>query len=307
MNIIVSVIIAVYNDEEFIKKSVDSILNQTLTEFEFIIVDDGSTDNTPNILNEFLKKDKRVKIITQKNSGAASARNTAISCAKGTYIAIQDSDDISSPERLKKQVDQLVNSKDKNLISCTGYNIIDINDEVVASHNKIYKDINKNILKGNTSVCHPSMMLPTKLLNLVGGYNTFYNKTEDYDLIYRLLENGATIQKINECLYNYRMRENSESSLNSGGYWKRVYENHLNRINNRPENFSLISNEYKKDKNVLIKRHALHIFYSENYPKFRNYYLKNFYKLPVSNFLFFIYSNFPKRIQNFIKSTISRN
>lgn len=298
----VSVITAVYNDEEFIRKSVESILNQTLTEFEFIIVNDGSSDNSANILNELSKKDKRIKIITQKNSGAASARNTAIKSANGTYIAIQDSDDISSPKRLKEQVDQLLNSGDNNLISCTGYNIIDIDDEIVATHNKIYKDINKNILKGNTSVCHPSMMIARTLLNSVGGYNTFYNKTEDYDLIYRLLEKGASIKKINECLYNYRMRENSESSLNSGAYWKRVYENHLNRINNKPENFDIVINDYKNDRNVVIKRQAQQIFYSENYLKFRKFYLKHFDKLPILHFLYFIYSFLPKRLKDLVKA-----
>lgn len=307
MNILVSVITAVYNDEEFIEKSVDSILNQTLSEFEFIIVDDGSTDNTLKILNELSKKDKRVKVISQKNSGAASARNTAIDAAKGFYIAIQDSDDISSPDRLKKQVDQLLNSGDDNLISCTGYNIIDIDDAVVATHNKIYNDITGNVLKGNTSVCHPSMMLAKNLLISVGGYNTFYSKTEDYDLIYRLLEGGAFVDKINECLYSYRMRENSESSMNNGAYWKRVYENHLNRISNRPENFDIVLNEYKKNKNVLVKRYAMQIFYSEDYPKFRKFYLRYFYKLPISNSVFFIYSLLPQKIKGVIKTTIVNN
>lgn len=302
MNILVSVITAVYNDEKFIKKSVESILMQTMAEIEYIIVDDGSTDSTSMIINELAKNDKKIKIINQKNLGAASARNMAINSARGNYIAIQDSDDISSSDRLKKQFDQLITSENENLISCTGYNVINVNDEVITTHNKIYKDINKNILKGNPSACHPTMMFPKKLLISAGGYNTFYNKNEDYDLIYRLLENGASIKKINECLYNYRIREDSESSIKNGAYDKRVYENHLNRINNKPENFDIILNEFKKDKNVVIKRHAMQIFYSENYSKFRKFYLKHFYKLPILNFLFFIYSFSPKWIKNFVKA-----
>src|ERR1035437_6913902 len=101
MSLLISVVTAVYNDEKYIKKSVESILNQTFTDFEYIIVDDGSTDETLNILNEIAKRDGRVTILTQKNSGPAAARNKAINSAKGTYIALQDSDDISSPKRLQ--------------------------------------------------------------------------------------------------------------------------------------------------------------------------------------------------------------
>ena len=302
MNLLISVITAVYNDEKYIKKSVESILNQTVTDFEYIIVDDGSTDDTLNILEEIAKKDNRLIILTQKNLGAATARNKAINAAKGTYIALQDSDDISSPDRLKMQLNQLLKSP-QNLISCTSHKIIDTNDNVIATNNKIYKNINDNILKGNFCVCHPTLMASRNLILKMNGYNPFYKKTEDYDLILRLLENKAYLAKINNCLYSYRIRENSEGSKNNGAYIKRVYENHLNRINNRPENFSEVVNDYKSDKDFIIKRQALEIFYSENYSRYIKFYLKNFYKLPANNYsLFFVYALLPSVIKRTIKS-----
>ncbi|SFF07809.1 glycosyltransferase [Spirosoma endophyticum] len=304
MSVLISVITAVFNDEKFIKKSVESILSQTFGNFEYIIVDDGSTDNTLNILKEIAKKDIRLIVLTQNNLGAAVARNTAINVASGLYIAIQDSDDISLPNRLEKQLYQLLNS-DQKLISCTGYHVINENDEVITTNNKLYENINKNILKGSTPALHPTMMIPKDLINQIGGYNIFYNKTEDYDLILRLIENNARLEKINIPLYSYRIRENSESTLNNGAYLKRVFENHLNRINNRPENFSKVVNDQMIDKNYILKRNIREIFYSENYIVFQKLYYKNYFKLPFNYFFFFVFSFLPKQLKMSIKKIFS--
>lgn len=302
MQVLISVITAVFNDEKFIKKSVESILHQSFSEFEYIIVDDGSTDKTLEILKEIEKTDKRVTILTQKNLGAAAARNLGIYSAKGKYIAIQDSDDLSSPERLKIQLEHLLKS-DNNLISFTAYEIIDSNDTIISKNNKVYKNINNNILKGSFCACHPTMMVLKESIIKANGYNPFYKKTEDYDLIYKLIENNGFAEKINLCLYSYRLRDNSEGTMNNGAYPKRVYENHLNRIKNKPENFKEVINDFKKDKNVILKRTASAIFYSEDYSQYLKVYLKNFYKLPVNNFLyFFIYSILPPGLKKLIKS-----
>lgn len=301
MSPLVSVITAVYNDERYISKSIESILNQTFTDFEYIIVDDGSTDNTLNILYEISQRDKRLIILTQENSGPAAARNKAINAAKGIYIALQDSDDISSPDRLKIQLEYLLKSP-QNVISCTGSNIIDHNDNVITTDNKIFKNINNNILKGRFCVCHPTLMLSREFILEVNGYNSFYKKTEDFDLILRLLENNGYVEKINTCLYSYRLRENSEGSMNNGAFSKRAYENHLNRIKNRLENLSEIVNDYKKDDNLTLKRQASAIFYSENYSKYIKLYLKNFHKLPINNYLlFFLYSISPSLLKKLLK------
>lgn len=298
---IVSVVTAVYNDEKYIRKSIESILHQTFDNFEYLVVDDGSTDKTLEILEEIAKLDKRVKILTQKNSGAAAARNLAMHVAKGKYIALQDSDDISLPKRIEMQVNQLQQSP-YNLISCTSHSIIDTNDNIITTSNKVYKNINDNILNGRLCFCHPTMMLSKELLLKVNGYNFFYRKSEDFDLILRLIENNGYVDKINMCLYNYRIREDSEGSKNNGAFTKRVYENYLNRKKNKPENFTLVDTTYKTDKDFILKRHAKEIFYSENYSQYIKLYKKGFHKLPVKEYLlFFIYSLLPPTVKKIIK------
>lgn len=302
MSVLISVVTAVYNDEKYIRKSVESILQQTYNTFEFIIVDDGSNDNTLSIIREIAKSDNRIIILTQQNAGAAAARNLAINSATGKYIAIQDSDDISSPERLQKQLNQLLKS-DGNLISCTGYFVINPNDDVIAANNKIYRDITSNMLKGSFGTYHPSMMLPRQLIINEGGYNTFYNKTEDYDLVLRLLEKKAHVEKLDECLISYRIRGNSESSMNSGAHKNRAFENHLKRIQNEPEDFTPVVNKYKRDKNYVLKREVREVFYSENYSKFLKLYFKNLLKLPIKNYFpFFLYAISPLPLKKLIKS-----
>ena len=89
----VSIIIPVYNDEIYVKRCLDSLVNLTLKDIEIIVVDDGSTDNTPAILKEYSKKDARIKIITQENSKQGAARNNGIKNSTGEYISFVDSDD----------------------------------------------------------------------------------------------------------------------------------------------------------------------------------------------------------------------
>ena len=100
----ISVIMTAYNTEKYIKEAIESILNQTFKDFEFIIVDDGSTDNTRLIIEEYAKKDRRIKILyNKKNLGIVKSLNKAIAIAKGKYIARMDSDDVSKLNRLEKQ------------------------------------------------------------------------------------------------------------------------------------------------------------------------------------------------------------
>src|SRR2546430_10111904 len=95
----ISVILSVYNGEEYLKECIESILVQTFKSFEFIIVDDGSTDNSKSIINSY--NDPRIKLISQKNQGLASALNTGIKHAQGKYIARMDADDIAMPNRFR--------------------------------------------------------------------------------------------------------------------------------------------------------------------------------------------------------------
>ena len=98
MGKLISVIIPVYNAEKFLKSCLDSVVNQTYKNLEIILVDDGSKDNSLEICKQYEKKDKRIKLICKKNGGAASARNLALTIAKGDYITFVDSDDFINLE-----------------------------------------------------------------------------------------------------------------------------------------------------------------------------------------------------------------
>src|SRR5262245_23577579 len=100
----ISVLMPVYNVDRYLAESIESILNQTYSQFEFIIIDDGSTDRSTQIINAYCSKDSRIKLITRSHMGIASALNDGLRFAVGGYIARMDADDISNPERFNKQI-----------------------------------------------------------------------------------------------------------------------------------------------------------------------------------------------------------
>ena len=117
----VSIILPTYNRAYIIEKGINSLLNQTYQDFEIIIVDDGSTDNTEEIIKKLQEKDKRIKYIKLKtNKGAATARNIGIKAARGEYIAFQDSDDEWMHEKLEKQV-KVLDTSSKEVVVYTGF------------------------------------------------------------------------------------------------------------------------------------------------------------------------------------------
>ena len=107
----ISVIMGVYNGAKYLKASIDSILNQSFTDFEYIIINDGSTDNTSDILESY--NDRRLKIIEQKNIGLTKSLNKAIKLSKGVFIARQDADDISKKHRFKEQIKYFIDNPNK--------------------------------------------------------------------------------------------------------------------------------------------------------------------------------------------------
>lgn len=115
----VSVIMPAYNVEKYVTEAIESILNQTFTDFEFIILNDGSTDNTAKIIEKYAKQDKRIKFINnKKNKGFIASLNECLDVAKGEYVAKMDSDDISKPDRLAKQVEFLEIHPDYGMVGC---------------------------------------------------------------------------------------------------------------------------------------------------------------------------------------------
>lgn len=183
----VSIVMSVYNGEEFLEDSILSVLNQTYKNFEFIVVNDCSSDGSLKILEEFKNKDPRIKIINnEKNIGLTRSLNKGILTSEGEYISRLDAGDISLPERLEKQIHFLDNNKDIGLIGTWTY-IINTEGKTIGEIKYPIEDkkIKKDLIKYNTFV-HSSIMFRKNLASMVNFYDENYKYTQDYNFYIRL-------------------------------------------------------------------------------------------------------------------------
>lgn len=185
---LVSVVMPVYNGEKHVRKAVDSILGQTFKDFELIIVDDGSTDRTPEILNEFT--DARIRVIgNSTNMGVRRARNRALDAVRGKFIAVQDADDVSMPRRLEKQVQYLERHHGIALIGTDGIEF----DEVREVGHRVAIPRSNLALKWHllfqNPFIHSSVMFRTEVITAIDGYSDSETAelAEDYELWSRML------------------------------------------------------------------------------------------------------------------------
>lgn len=207
----VSVIMGVYNckNVDSLYKSVMSIIRQTFTDWEFIICNDGSTDNTLDTLKEIEKLDERIKIITyEKNNGLAYALNLCIKNAKGIYIARMDDDDISDVNRLEKQICFLDDNKNIDFVGSIA-NVF--NEKGIWGILKMPEYPTKDDFLWNIPFIHPSMVFRKNAFEKITYYNTgFLNKRcEDYTLLMEMYSNGLKGHNIQETLIDYQV-ENGE-------------------------------------------------------------------------------------------------
>ena len=183
---LVSVLMPAYNAEKYITEAIESILNQTFKDFEFIIIDDASTDKTWNIINKFKNKDSRIMAIRNaKNLYIAGNRNKTLSFAKGKYVVWQDADDISYNYRLEKQVEFMENNQDVGI--CGGY-LDSFTDGKITDTRKYYLD--DKILRGKifrqSPVAQPASIIRKECFNRVGLYNPQYPPAEDIDMSFKI-------------------------------------------------------------------------------------------------------------------------
>ncbi|MDP2951457.1 MAG: glycosyltransferase family 2 protein [bacterium] len=207
----VSVIMATCNGERFLRLAVESILNQTFKEFEFLIINDRSTDGTLQILKEFALKDKRIKVITnQENLGLTKSLNQALKEAKGKYIARMDDDDIAKLTRLEKQFEFMEARPDFALIGCLA-DVINEEGKVVDEKKLAldYKALKKKLLFNNQLV-HSSWFLQSSILKEVGNYNEAFKKAQDYELLLRIAAKHP-VCNLPEKLMQWRKRGDSLS------------------------------------------------------------------------------------------------
>lgn len=207
---VVSVIMAVRNGQRYVRQAVESILQQTFSEFDFVVVDDGSTDRTPARLKQCGRHDGRLCLIRAAGQGIARSRNEAVSMARGRYLAIIDSDDVAEPTRLAKQVEAL----ETRPPICIGsaVRIIDGKGRWLTVLEPPASDeaIQESVLAGHGAIYNPSAMMARADFERVGGYHALYEPAEDIDLWLRLGERG-TLANLKEPLLRYRMHDQSIS------------------------------------------------------------------------------------------------
>ncbi|MCG2689725.1 glycosyltransferase [Candidatus Parcubacteria bacterium] len=210
-NAFVSVVMATCNGERFLSLAVESILKQTFKEFEFLIVNDYSTDKTSDLLKEFALKDERIKVIENtENLGLTKSLNKALKEAKGKYIARMDDDDISLEERLQKQFDFMEAHSDFALIGSLA-DIIDETGKVIGEKKLAldYKALKKKLLFNNQLV-HSSWFLRSSVLKEVGFYSEEFKKAQDYELLLRIAAKHP-VCNLPEKLIQWRKRGDSLS------------------------------------------------------------------------------------------------
>ena len=219
-----SVIMGVYNGQPFLSKAIESILNQTFTDFEFIICDDCSTDDSAKILREFAAKDSRIRLLQNKqNKGLAATLNNCLNIPRGTFIARMDCDDISLPERFAKQKEWL-EKHEKVWAVGTSVEFIDDYGQVYGHTSNLVERFYE--LKDTVFGCvliHPSVMMRADILRSVGGYsvNVLTTRAEDYDLWCKLCEKGGQLANMSEILLQYR---EDTSNITKRKYKYRVQE-----------------------------------------------------------------------------------
>lgn len=221
---LVTVLMTAYNAEKFIDKAIASIIYQTYKNLEIIIVDDGSTDNTPKIIEYFKNLDQRIRVIRlKKNKGPSLASNIGLKIAKGEYIARLDADDIALPDRIEKQVKFLLKNPE---VAVVGGQCILINekDRVIGEkkfplrHNEIYK-----ALFNINPIQHPSCLINRKLLpNEIVYHKNHYVLAHDLELIFELRQFGK-LANLDEKVIYYRQYPNSLSLRNPKETFKATF------------------------------------------------------------------------------------
>lgn len=214
----ISVIMAVYNAQPYLAQAIQSILTQTFTDFEFIIIDDGSTDGSSDVLAQTAAVDSRLIIVRQENAGLTRACQIGVNMAKGTYIARMDTDDVAFPDRFARQVAAL--TADPTIVALgTQVQLIDTEGRALKvmqaplSHQEIDRQHISG--KGQSRICHPTVMMRTDAVRQVGNYNVKFQTSQDIDLFLRLAEIGK-VANLPEALLSYRQHAASV------GYAKRA-------------------------------------------------------------------------------------
>lgn len=207
---VVSVHMPVYNAERYVGEAVESILAQTFETFEFIIIDDGSTDGSLEILRRHEEQDKRIRLVSRPNAGVGRTRNEALAMAVGKYFAAMDADDVSSPRRFARQVEYLERTPECVAVGSRVL-LIDSDGAPIREWSPFltHEEIDREHLQGRGgAITHPAAMMRREAVCELGGYRESLQPAEDYDLFLRLGEVGR-LANLEDTLLHYRQHPTS--------------------------------------------------------------------------------------------------
>lgn len=292
----VSVIMSVHNGQKYLRKSIQSILNQTFRDFEFFIIDDKSMDSSAEIIQSF--KDERIVCVTNaENLKLAASLNKGLNMAKGKYVARMDDDDIALPVRLEKQVDFLEMHPNVGLLGT--YAELFGSKKGVRKHSSI-----NNELKVRTffscQFCHPSVMLRRSILHQNNlSYDTSFKTAQDFELWSRLLQ-YTDFGTLPEILLRYRVHDKQishSSRSNQVENTKKIYLGMLNRLNIGDSfidlHTSLADFDFKREEKevgkiaayfslLISQNEKFKVFPEKSFSKFLSEYFYNIVKTSVS-------------------------
>ena len=202
----ISVVLPVYNAEAYVREAVESILAQSFTDFELIIINDGSTDGSGAILRDLEARDARIVLVERPNGGLVSALNDGIEMARADLIARMDADDVSMPERFALQHAHMVQQPDLAVLG-SSFHIMDRNGAII----RLYKAVSltpaqtaRYVEHSGCPVHHPTVMMRRDAALKAGGYRKAFCHAEDYDLWLRMSDLGYAIANLPQPLLNYR-------------------------------------------------------------------------------------------------------
>lgn len=231
----ITVLMATYNDERFIGEAVKSILSQTMSEFEFIIIDDASTDRTPIILSEFGEQDSRIRVIRNpKNLGLTKSLNIGLENARGQFIARIDGDDISHIERLESQYKYMIDNPHCHFLATEGV-LIGESGKKIKNIRIHFNNLSQTeyILNYGSPFVHSSMMFSKQKVLELGGYDENYKTRQDLVLYLKVLSAGYSINVLHRDLIAFRMHDKSVSTTSTDNLYLNIAIRFLFKLKNK--------------------------------------------------------------------------
>ncbi|MCD4753853.1 MAG: glycosyltransferase [Anaerolineaceae bacterium] len=300
----------VYNTENYVAEAIESVLQQTFTDFEFIIIDDGSTDNSLVIIQLYAEKDSRIQIVmNHENLGITKSLNKGIKLARGRFIARMDADDISFPERLQIQYDYMIANPTCAILG-TWANIIDESGNLISTWRMPTSNefIKWNLIWQNTFI-HTSVMIRKSVFTNCEPYHEGYHYAEDYELWERMSLNFR-MENLPEIYVEHRIHTESIGSREAEAQFSNKYKISLRAIKRLAPhikaNYTVLnfidnpSNDFMKLSEAIELIHLLQHIYTQNISDFK---MRNKIKQDAYQRMIHIYSksNAKLSIHNLIK------